>query len=66
MEPNEKKVLFQKLGDVWYVFARARDGLVYSPLPRGADPRSAGLELYEVVEGEAPPARPARAVGAAG
>lgn len=43
-------VLFQKLGNSWYVFAEVNNEFVYSVLPDGMDPRSTKLELYEVIE----------------
>ena len=59
MGSSKDEVLFQRLGDVWYVFACGGDGVQYSALPRGTDPRSTGLEFYRVVEdgrGKSPPA----------
>jgi len=46
----ENEVLFQKLGNTWYVFTEVNDDFVYSALPDGMDPRSTKLELYEVIE----------------
>ncbi len=46
----ENEVLFQKLGNTWYVFTEVNDDFVYSALPEGMDPRSTKLELYEVIE----------------
>jgi hypothetical protein len=43
-------VLFQKLGNSWYIFAEVNNEFVYSVLPDGMDPRSTKLELYEVIE----------------
>ena len=47
---NESDVLFQKLGNTWYVFSEIKDELVYSALPAGLDPRRTDLELYDVIE----------------
>jgi hypothetical protein len=47
---NEKEVLFQKLGNTWYVFTEINDDFVYSALPEGMDPRTTKLELFEVIE----------------
>jgi hypothetical protein len=46
----EKEVLFQKLGNTWYVFSEVNDDFVYSALPEGMDPKTTKLELYEVIE----------------
>ncbi|MAE58292.1 MAG: hypothetical protein CME69_05385 [Halobacteriovorax sp.] len=43
-------VLFQKLGNVWYIFAEIDNELVYSTMPDGMDPYTTKLELYEVIE----------------
>jgi hypothetical protein len=47
---STKNVLFQKLGDRWYVFSEVDNDVIYSPLPEGVDPRRTKLELYEVIE----------------
>ena len=47
---DDKDVLFQKVGHVWYVFCEVGDGMVYTPLPSGVDPRLTKLELFEVIE----------------
>ena len=47
---NHKDVLFQKLGNTWYIFAEINDEVVYSTMPEGMDPYSTSLELYEVIE----------------
>ncbi|GAB4017883.1 MAG: hypothetical protein Fur0010_18820 [Bdellovibrio sp.] len=46
----EKEVLFQKMGNTWYVFTEVENDMVYSALPNGMDPRTTKLELYEVIE----------------
>ncbi len=50
MTTLEKEVLFQKLGNTWYVFTEVNNEVVYSVLPRGMDPYSTKLELYDVIE----------------
>jgi hypothetical protein len=45
-----KDVLFQKLGNTWYIFAEIDNEVVYSTMPEGMDPYSTSLELYEVIE----------------
>jgi hypothetical protein len=47
---NAKEVLFQKMGNTWYVFTEINEELVYSALPTGMDPHTTKLELYEVIE----------------
>lgn len=49
-QPKNKDVLFQKLGNVWYIFAEIDNEVVYSTMPEGMDPYSTDLELYEVIE----------------
>lgn len=44
------EVLFQKLGNNWFIFAEINDEVVYSTMPEGMDPYSTKLELYEVIE----------------
>lgn len=48
---NESEVLFQKLGNSWYVFSEVENDVIYSALPEGMDPRTTKLELFEVIEG---------------
>ncbi len=45
-----KEVLFQKLGNTWYIFTEVNEELIYSVLPHGMDPHTTKLELYEVIE----------------
>ena len=47
---RESEVLFQKLGNTWYVFSEIESEIIYSALPEGMDPHSTRLELYEVIE----------------
>lgn len=44
------EVLFQKLGNNWFIFAEINDEVIYSTMPDGMDPYSTKLELYEVIE----------------
>ncbi len=48
--PQENEVLFQKLGNTWYVFTEIEQNFVYSALPDGMDPHSTKLELFHVIE----------------
>lgn len=47
---QDHEVLFQKLGNTWYVFSEINDDFVYSALPEGMDPRETKMELFEVIE----------------
>ncbi|MFG1500701.1 hypothetical protein ABMA70_10890 [Halobacteriovorax sp. XZX-3] len=44
------EVLFQKLGNNWFIFAEINNEVIYSTMPDGMDPYSTKLELYEVIE----------------
>ncbi|MFG1482988.1 hypothetical protein ABMA79_05620 [Halobacteriovorax sp. HFRX-2_2] len=44
------EVLFQKLGNNWFIFAEINNEVIYSTMPEGMDPYSTKLELYEVIE----------------
>ena len=45
-----KEVLFQKLGNTWYIFTEVDNKVVYSAMPDGMDPKTTKLELYDVIE----------------
>lgn len=47
---DKKNVLFQKLGNTWYVFSTINNEVVYCSLPAGIDPHNTNLELYSVIE----------------
>ncbi|PIK14748.1 hypothetical protein [Halobacteriovorax sp. JY17] len=46
----QSEVLFQKLGNTWYVFTEVNEEVIYSAMPEGMDPRETKLELYEIIE----------------
>ncbi len=46
----ENEVLFQKLGETWFIFTEIKGDVIYSQLPEGMDPYNTKLELYEVIE----------------
>tara|TARA_B100000925_G_scaffold20244_1_gene13848 strand:- start:934 stop:1152 length:219 start_codon:yes stop_codon:yes gene_type:complete len=50
IKKGETEVLFQKLGGKWYVFSQIEEEFIYSPLPKGIDPRSTRLELFNIIE----------------
>lgn len=47
---NVKDVLFQKIGNTWYIFSEINNEVVYSVMPQGMDPKTTNLELYEIIE----------------
>lgn len=47
---NQNDVLFQKIGDKWYIFSEQKGEVIYSAMPTGMDPRTTKLELYNVIE----------------
>lgn len=47
---QSSEVLFQKLGNTWYVFSEIKGELIYSALPDGMNPHNTKLELFEVIE----------------
>lgn len=50
IDSNSNEVLFQKMGNTWYVFTEIENEFVYSQLPIGMDPYSTKIELYSVIE----------------
>lgn len=49
-QTTESEVLFQKLGETWYVFTEIAGEMVFSPLPKGVDPYTQKVELYATIE----------------
>lgn len=47
---NHKDVLFQKIGNTWFIFTEQNGELIYSVMPEGMDPRTTKLELYQIIE----------------
>lgn len=45
-----KDVLFQKIGNTWFIFSEVNSEVVYSVMPAGMDPKTTSLELYEIIE----------------
>ncbi|HXH74033.1 MAG TPA: hypothetical protein VNJ08_03660 [Bacteriovoracaceae bacterium] len=45
-----KDVLFQKIGNTWFIFSEVNSEVVYSVMPQGMDPKETKLELYEIIE----------------
>ena len=46
----DNNVLFQKIGNTWYIFTEIDNEFVYSAMPEGMDPRNTKLEIYHVIE----------------
>ena len=46
----ETEVLFQKLGNTWYVFSEIGGEVIFSPLPKGISPESTRVELFASIE----------------
>lgn len=51
MKHRNAEVLFQKLGDTWFVFSELQGSgdVIYSSLPAGMNPHDTKLELYELI-----------------
>ena len=45
-----KDVLFQKIGNTWFIFSEVNNEVVYSVMPHGMDPKSTKLELFSIIE----------------
>lgn len=45
-----KDVLFQKIGQTWFIFSEVNSEVVYSVMPHGMDPKTTKLELFQVIE----------------
>ena len=45
-----KDVLFQKIGNTWFIFSEINNEIVYSVMPQGMDPKSTKLELFNIIE----------------
>lgn len=50
VQNSVKDVLFQKIGNTWFIFSEVNNEVVYSVMPQGMDPKTTKLELYEIIE----------------
>ena len=50
IQSQVKDVLFQKIGNTWFIFSEVNSEVVYSVMPEGMDPKSTKLELFEIIE----------------
>ncbi|MBF0298805.1 MAG: hypothetical protein HQK51_08800 [Oligoflexia bacterium] len=50
-DQKECEVLYQKLGERWYVFSEDEDGeVIFSAIPTEIDPRKNKFKLYNIIE----------------
>ncbi len=49
-EKQIQEVLYQKMGDIWYIFTRINDELYFTPLPKNLSPFDKNFQLFEVVD----------------
>jgi hypothetical protein len=47
---KESKVLYQKLGDTWYLFTEIQGEVIFTALPKEVNPYEKPLEIYEIIE----------------
>ena len=47
---TESDVLFQKIGNDWFLFTQIGNEIIYTQLPPGLNPKTSKLQLYEVIE----------------
>jgi hypothetical protein len=47
---SQKDVLFQRIGQTWFVFTETNGEMIYSVMPEGMDPRTTKLELFQIIE----------------
>ncbi len=45
-----KDVLFQRIGNTWFIFTEQNGEMIYSVMPEGMDPKTTKLELYQIIE----------------
>lgn len=50
IQSQVKDVLFQKIGNTWFIFSEVNSEVVYSVMPEGMDPKSTKLELFNIIE----------------
>jgi len=46
------KVLYQKLGNTWYLFAEIEGKVIFTALPKELNPLENKVEIYEIIEKE--------------
>lgn len=45
-----REVLFQKMGNNWFIFSEVNNEMIYSMLPLGMNPHETKLEFYTIIE----------------
>lgn len=50
MKSNLQDVLFQKIGNTWYIFTEVNGEVEFSPLPVGVNPIKDDVEIHSVIE----------------
>ncbi len=46
------KVLYQKLGNIWYIFTEIEGKVIFTALPKEINPFENKVEIYEIIEKE--------------
>ena len=49
-QATHKDVLFQRIGNTWFIFTEQNGEMIYSVMPEGMDPKTTKLELYQIIE----------------
>lgn len=49
MKNQKQEVLFQKLGNQWFIFSEKNGTLIFTALPKGINPLKTDFSLYEVI-----------------
>ena len=49
-EKDFAKVLYQKLGDKWYLFTEIEGEVIFTALPKDLNPFENKVEIYEIIE----------------
>lgn len=47
---NKSKVLYQKLGETWYLFTEIEGEVIFTALPKEINPMENKVEIYEIIE----------------
>ncbi len=45
-----QRVLFQKLGNIWYAFAEINNQMHFVEIPHEIDPRDASFDFFQVMD----------------
>lgn len=47
---KDSKVLYQKLGETWYLFTEINGEVIFTALPKDLNPYENKVEIYEIIE----------------